>query len=328
MTVTDQPDDTVNALGRVLAPLGRVGAAERLAGGTFATTYLVRMDGPGPSEVIVKVAPSDDRTLTYEQDLVRSEALAYRLLGDVPGVPVPTVLLEDWTRSACPTDVLAVTRLPGTLWWQVGLEPGSARDDRTRRELGAIMARIHGVTGTTFGYVNEESPLRAATWPEAFTTMVEAALADAARWHVEVPRDEIRAALARHGDALAEVTVPRLVHTDLWPGNVFIDPATGEVLGIIDAERALWGDPLIEVVGTDQDGRRPVPPALLEGYASVAEPLVVDSGSARVRIELYRLYFTLFQSVEVWPRAFSGDWVAGHVRTLEVNLRAALDALG
>lgn len=329
MTPTDQSSDSrdqaLAALGEVLSPLGRVASAEQLTGGTFATTYLARLDDG--SDVIVKTAPTGtDRLLTYEADLVRSEAYVYRLLADVDGVPVPRVLLEDWTRSAWPSDVLAVTRLHGTLWSGLGLADGDPRLDRARRDLGAVMARTHTVHGQDFGYVRKGSPLRAATWPDAFTLIVEAALADARRWSVEVPEAEIRAALARHRDALAEVTVPALVHTDLWPGNIFLDETTGAIVGIIDAERALWGDPLIDLVGTDQDGRRPLPQPLLDGYAETTRPLVLDD-AARVRIELYRMHFSLFQSVEVIPRAFSGDWVTGHVRTLTVNLRAALDEL-
>ena len=47
--------------------------------------------------------------------------------------------------------------------------------------------------------------------------------------------------------ALDEVQSPRLVHWDLWDGNVFVDPATAQITGISDFERSLWGDPLMEV---------------------------------------------------------------------------------
>lgn len=325
MTAAPQPEDVVTALAEVLAPLGRVRAAEKMLGGTFATTYLVTLEDG--TEVIAKTAPMGDRQLTYETDLVRSEAFVYRQLAGTPGVPVPRVLLEDWTRTAWPSDVLVVTRIEGTLWWAAGFEPDDPRVDRARHELGRIMARIHATTGDTFGYVRKDSPLRAATWPEAFTLMVEAALEDAVTWGVEVPDVEIRAALARHRATLAEVETPVLVHTDLWPGNVFLDLATGEIIGIIDAERALWGDPLIEVVGIDQESRGPAPAALLEGYVEAGGTLVTDSPGARTRLALYRMYFMLFQSIEVVPREFSGDWVEPHVRTVTDNLRAALDAL-
>lgn len=324
----EQHDDDLAALRGALAPLGHAARAERLTGGMFATTFLVTFDDG--SEAVVKTAPThQDRLLTYEHDLVRSEALVYRLLADLPGVPVPRVLLEDFSRAVWPGDLVAASRLGGTPWGECGL--GSVDDDpraaRAQHELGALMGRLHQVTGPVFGYVGEASPLRAGTWADAFGLMVEAALGDAERWAVPVPADEVRATLARHRPTLDQVRTPVLVHTDLWPGNLFLDPASGELVGVIDPERALWGDPAFELVGADQLGRGPVPAGLLAGYASVAEAPDLDDQAVRARIELYRLYFALIMRVELVPRAYTGDWVDGHRATLETNLRAALDSL-
>ena len=41
------------------------------------------------------------------------------------------------------------------------------------------------------------------------------------------------------------MTEPKLVHWDCWDGNIFVQ--SGKVTGIIDWERSLWGDPLMEV---------------------------------------------------------------------------------
>ncbi len=38
--------------------------------------------------------------------------------------------------------------------------------------------------------------------------------------------------------------MPRLVHWDAWDSNFFVED--GKVTGLIDFERALWGDPLME----------------------------------------------------------------------------------
>ena len=318
----------LDALRAVLAPLGRAERAERLTGGMFATTFLVTFDDG--SDAVVKTAPThEERLLTYEHDLVRSEALVYRLLADVPGVPVPRVLLEDFTRTAWPGDVLAASRLGGTPWGECGLGPvdDDLRAARAQHELGALMARLHTVTGRVFGYVGEGSALRAPTWQAAFGLMVEAALRDAERWSVPMPAEEVRASLHRHGPALAQVAVPVLVHTDLWPGNLFLDAGTGSIVGVIDPERAVWGDPLLELVGADQLGRGPVPAGLLAGYASAGPELDPTEPATAARLELYRLYFSLIMQVEMVPRAYTGGWVEAHRATLEANLRAGLDAL-
>ena len=62
----------------------------------------------------------------------------------------------------------------------------------------------------------------------------------------------MRAAVLRAAaPALDEVTVPALVHFDLWPGNILVDrPADGpaRIGGLIDGERMFWGDPLADLV--------------------------------------------------------------------------------
>ena len=319
------PDDVVDALRRVLAPLGVPERVEPLTGGMFATTYRVTLaDG---TRVVVKTAPTDtSRLLTYERDLIRSEALVYRLAEVHPGLLMPRVLLTDFSREVLAGDVVVASHLPGTPWLEAGFGPpdDDPRAARTQRELGALMARLHRVTGPTFGYVLPGSALRASTWPAAFTLMVEALLDDAARWGTPVPADEVRAALRRHAAALALVHTPALVHADLWPGNVFVEAATGAVLGVIDPERAFWGDPLFEVVGNDQLGLGPVPAALLAGYREAGGHLDPAAPDEAARLALYRLYMSLVLVVEIAPRGYVGDWLPAHRSTAEANLRAVL----
>lgn len=235
------PEQTVRDLAAVLRPLGPVDRVELLTGGMFATTYRATLsDG---TRVVVKTAPTDtDRLLRYEHDLLRTEAAVYALAADRPDLLMPCVLLTDLSRTVLPSDVLVVSHLDGVPLVDAGeLEP--AVTDRVQRELGAFMARLHTVHGERFGYPNLDAGLHAATWTEAFESMVEALLLDAGRWGTPLPSDEIRTALVRHRPALDDVRVPALVHTDLWAGNLFVDPPTGALLGVIDTERSVWGDP-------------------------------------------------------------------------------------
>jgi aminoglycoside phosphotransferase (APT) family kinase protein len=109
--------------------------------------------------------------------------------------------------------------------------PPSAPDLRSR--LAAVCRELVATDGPTFGYPASPA-LQADTWPRAFTAMTESLLDDADTWSIPVPADRVRAAWLRHEAAPAEITVPRLVHTDLWPGNVFVDPRTLRITGIID----------------------------------------------------------------------------------------------
>lgn len=327
---TDVP---VDALRAVLAPLGTIAAVERLTGGMFATSYRVTLDDG--TRVIVKTAPTaTDALLTYEHDLVRSEAHVYRLAEEHPALLMPRVLLTDFTRTDLPSDALVVSHLPGVPLVDVGFGPADEdpRAARAEHELGAYMARLHtaGLPAPDggFGYPNPAAGLNRRTWRETFTAMVEAVLTDAPRWGVVLPADEVRAALRRHGDVLDDVTSPALVHTDLWAGNLFVEPSTGEIVGVIDPERAFWGDPLHELVGADCHNVGPVNPRVLAGYASVVPGGIdVTSPSAQTRLTLYRTFLTLVLTTEIVPRSFDGEWLPGYRTTLADALRTFLDAL-
>lgn len=311
----------LEVLARLVAPVGRAVAAEPLSGGMFATTHRVLLDDG--TRVVVKQAPAgDSRLLTHEHDLLRTEALVYGLAADRPALRMPRLLHVDLSRTVVEGDVVVASHLDGTPGDRIGLYPSAddARVGRLVRDLGAVVAELRTVTGPVFGYPGRPA-LQAPSWPEAFGLVVEALLADAARWRVEVPTDEVRAALVRHGDALAQVTRPSLVHTDLWPGNLFVDEATGALLGVIDPERALWGDPVLELSGVDAFGPAEPHPGLV-----AAAGLTLDA-DARRRLELYRMWMGLVMTVEVAPRGYTGDWVAGHRASVGALLRSALAAL-
>jgi aminoglycoside phosphotransferase (APT) family kinase protein len=356
MTVTD------DQLARLLAPLGAVAAASPLDGGMFASTY--RVDLTDGQRYVVKVTSADtSRLLRYEHGILGTEEEVYRRTADRPDLLMPRVVHSDFSRALVDGDALVVSFLDGEVWNTLPpLDDGAT--DRVRHDLGAFMARLHTVTGEAFGYPAQASGLSAPTWPEAFGLMVEALLTDAETWGVELPADALRGALADHHDALAEVTVPTLVHTDLWPGNLFLSPDASSVLrlsGVIDTERSLWGDPLYELAGADQLGLGPVPPALIAGYRDAGGRLPVTEpwfappvpgefrpdggapdgrdvvGRARpgastleagdVRLLLYRAYLSALLVTEVAPRGYQGEWVQGYRDTAEGNLGVLLDQL-
>jgi hypothetical protein len=112
------------------------------------------------------------------------------------------------------------------------------------------------------------------------------------------------------------VTEPRLVHADPWPGNVFVVPETGEVLGLIDVERALWADPLFDVVAGDAMNVGAPDPRLAATDAF--------SEAELTRIRLYRVWFTVLMTTEIVPRGFEGEWLIDYRAHLAANLEALL----
>ncbi|MFE2756078.1 phosphotransferase family protein [Actinosynnema sp. NPDC059335] len=269
-----------------------------LTEGMFNTAY--RLTAADGRETVLKVAPPPDvPLLTYERDLMRTEALAFELMA-ARGLPVPEVLLHE-------DGLLLMTALRGQPWSSARARLSDAEHGALRRELGAIARELHRIRGEVFGYVQGPN---GATWREAFTAMVDAVLADAGRFGVELPAG-VRAAFDARADLLDEVTEPVLVHFDLWEANIFL--ADGHVEGIIDPERALFGDPLAEIATvalfTDLDAD------YLAGYGVEG-----FTAAEETRIALYRAYLCLVMIVEGVPRGYAGEEREAHVRFFREKL--------
>ena len=114
-------------------------------------------------------------------------------------------------------------------------------------QVAGLLRQMNSITHTTFGRQAPSAPTF-ARWSSAFVALFDDALADGEAASVELPvaYETIRALIRESGDVLDEVTAPCFVHWDLWDSNVFVDPDTLSVVGVIDFERALWGDPLME----------------------------------------------------------------------------------
>ncbi|MDT9682839.1 aminoglycoside phosphotransferase family protein [Streptomyces sp. TRM76323] len=302
--------DALDALLRASTGIGCRLEAE-LADGWFNTAYRVVLDDGRPA--VVKLAPpADAAVLRYERGIMATEAMVYRRIAALPGkgVPTPDLLYADG-------EFLVLSLLDGVPWDKAGARLPPAAEAALRRELGAIAARLHTLTPEDgrFGYPAAESALSAPDWRTAFSAMVEALLEDAERWRSPLglsPAD-VRAAVAEGGHALDEVTEPRLVHFDLWPGNVFVAPAgEGErhlITGLIDHERAFWGDPAAELVSLSFGGDTGPDSDLAAGYTGAGGSLDFTP-ALRHRLALYHLYLGLLLVVECGPRGYGSDHLA------------------
>ncbi len=160
--------------------------------------------------------------------------------------------------------------------------------------------------------------------------MLDAVLDDALRYEawLPVPVDEVARTARAAYDALDEVTVPRLVHFDLWDGNILVDRSTPtpRIGGLIDGERMLWGDPVADFVSLALLGDIRSDDAFLTGYQEAGGRAEFDETVGR-RLALYRVYLYLIMLAETIPRAV-GEEREGWVRkVVGPALVAALDDL-
>ncbi|MCK2218951.1 aminoglycoside phosphotransferase family protein [Actinomadura sp. ATCC 31491] len=322
----------LDALARRALGAGVASATELTDGYANAVWRLALLDG---REVVLKVAPPPElEQLSYERNLLRTEADAIALAAGA-GVPVAGLLHAGFDDPVLGGDYLMLAALDGVSWnlAQESVDPG--RGAELRRELGRLLARFNGVTGEVFGYPH--AGITGATWREAFLAMVRALLADTGRWPTPLPRPaaQIMAVFEAAAPVLDEVTVPHLVHFDVWVGNVFLDlRGTPRIQALIDHERAFWGDPVAEFVTPTIFGELREDDPLLAGYREVT-PLELTP-AALTRLDLYRAYLSLILLAENGPRQYPEEEYArlrdaafsSLSQVLDRLVRPSLDAVG
>jgi len=326
--VRDQVDAALEVAG---VPASDVVDRELLGGGTFNTVFRVRRtDG---SALVIKLAPGPEITnMRHERGLLATEALFYERTQDV-AVTVPKVLAHGAELEGA-GEWLVMTECGGQNWSELADRIDERQRRSLRHELGRQVANVHMVTGPGFGYPSESvGPLR-GSWRSAFTDMLEAVLDDADRFNAPLPwsTEHIRAAYAANSAVLDDVTIPRLVHFDLWDGNILIDgldgldgPGGPRIGGLIDAERAFWGDPIAEFVSLALLGDIQQDDAFLDGYCAAGGSVTIDEPERR-RLALYRTYLYLIMLVESVPRAFDETQRARRYGQVVPQLEEAFDA--
>jgi aminoglycoside phosphotransferase (APT) family kinase protein len=276
-----------------------------LSGGGFAAVWWVRLDDDWT--VVLKVAPPTTvPLLSYERGLLAAEVRYYRLVATrTPNVPVPRVLHHGSNPGVLDSEWMFTTWLPGRALSDLAADAPEVDLAPVRRDLGAAYAALHTITGDRYGY--DGGRVAGSSWRLVFRAMVEELLADAVAWEValSVPPARIRTALDRHGEILDVAGRPTLVHFDGWDGNVLAAPGSDGRLtltGLVDGERSLFADPLMDFVSPALYRRVEDEPGhpFLQGYG----PTVLDA-DARQRLMLYRLHLYLLMTVEMPSRAIT-----------------------
>jgi aminoglycoside phosphotransferase (APT) family kinase protein len=313
ITKNRQPTERLRAMaslayGSDVVPDGSAWVSE-LGNGWFNVIYRMRLrDG---RHVVLKIAPPPAvEVMTYERGAMAIELAALQLITEHTKVPVPVVDFADQSHELCNADYFFMPYVDADNLGIVKKELPAAELDAYHEALGAANRELNSIRGAGFGPLAGPSD---ATWRTVFSGIVEDALRDGERRQVDLcwGYDNVREVVAAHADSLDEVTDPAFVEWDLWDGNVMI--RAGTIVSIIDHERALFGDPLMEAgfAGTELAAFGN-PSAFTRGYrrGELTE-------TERVRRRLYSLYLALIMVIETVYRGHTEsrqyDWARGQL---------------
>jgi aminoglycoside phosphotransferase (APT) family kinase protein len=294
-------------------------AVRELKDGWFNAAYSIQLaDG---REVILKIAPPKDaEVMQYERQIMATEVASMRLVGQNLAIPVPEIYFYDQAHDLCDSDYFFMEKIAGDNLEHVKASLTAETQASLERQIGAIIREVNGFRGTYFGY-DGNPDLRADTWKAAFITIMEATLEDGARKNAVYgyDYDDIRAIFQKHLSALGEITTPCLVHWDAWNPNFFVKD--GQIVGIIDFERALWAEPLMEAQFRALFGGDGVTNSM-RGYGKTSFTTAEEQ-----RCWLYTLHLGLVMNTECYYRNYDTDTIynlslqliAGSMEWLKAN---------
>ena len=266
-----------------------------LTAGQCNALYAVTLsDG---SRCVLKVASPDLRGLRRgERWLMRSEIAAMRLAEPLPDVPAPRVLFADESRTVCSAPYFIMEYVDGELMGD--LRKGWTESDRNTwyEKIGRLIRAYTSVRNDTFGIV--ASGLEFDSLYEFYRDMLVMMLDDAEEYRVDLGagREALLERLERSRSAFDAYTDPRLVHYDLWENNLIV--RDGEIVGVLDWERAIWADPLMEERFLSYSRH----PAMLKGYGQTE-----FSPEEQERMLWYDILMDAAFMVDVFTRQYSDD---------------------
>ncbi len=236
--------DAVEAICRGwLGSAAGVDAAVELAGGLYNSTFRLELDGREP--VVLRIAPPATAQHPSERGLMRNEYASIPFLRPIAPM-MPTTLVADFTHDVLDRDYLIQTYLPGVAAAQLLGDWPTEDHERFWNSLGTVLARIHSVRSDRFGRV-------VGPTHELWSRCLMSVLGDIAQSCEAQALDasdlrEVALHVDRLSDTLDEITSAHLLHGDLIPGNVMVDPHDpgAGVTGVFDCDRSWWGDPLAD----------------------------------------------------------------------------------
>lgn len=279
-----------------------------LTDGWFGAAFAVEF--AEQDDLVMKVSPEGEGCLLrYEANLMAAEVGASQLVRAKADLPIPEIVRYDTTREHLPYDYFLVKRLRGVPYNHVKETMSLDAKEAVDRQIARHLVELHSkVKSAKFGLFN--GPFF-DSYVDAAANWLDDLRADFADFGVDGVAEGMQAATELL-PALSGLKQAHLIHWDLWDGNIFVIPETGEVTGYIDFERARWGDPLME-----QNFMEPNP-VIAEEYGGA-----LNEENARTRICFAKLYLHLIMVAECVPRGFASDHEAWARRLLAESITEA-----
>ena len=243
LTKNKQSRETIRKMAEKYFPDDPLKEYEELTEGYFNVAYEVIFESG--RRVILKVAPPEGiPVMAYEKNIMFAEVEAMKRAAADPLIPVPEIYGYDDSRSICSSFYFFMEKRRGNSLYSQSQELSEETVHALMRETGAINRRINEITCSRFGLPGQ-TECQGDAWYPVFKRMMDMGLCDAETRAVDLklPVSEIRERLEKDRRFFEEVTEPRLVHWDIWAGNIFTDGehAAGSGIPDIRQQQRIYG---------------------------------------------------------------------------------------
>lgn len=229
-----------------------VGAITELKGGMFNSAYLIERPTENDHIVLKVSLKPGAKTLTYERDPMPTEVAVFEMVKEKTNIPTPRILAFDFSKKHIPSNYFFMTALDGIAMHKVQKKMSKENLLELKKELAKYLAQLHQIQGDYFGYFTQNEKYQYQTWKEAFISMMTMLLNDGKKNGTKLPYVRYEKVLKDKTKYLEDIKVASLVDYDLWAGNVFVKQQGDKFVieGIIDFERAFWGDAMADFGGS------------------------------------------------------------------------------
>lgn len=313
ITKNKQSEETIQKMVERAYPGLSVESCTELTEGCCNVAYVVKLSNG--EEKILKISAADKSGyMSNEINMMDAEVAAMKLTGGVISAKVPQVDYYDFSRELCSGSYFFMEKLAGKNFFFHLQDYSEEEKAIVNFRIGQLVKEIAEIKGEKFGLLGDVGR-RFATQYDFYKYMLCNVIGDAERRNIFffVNRERLLQMLKQDRMFFEEVTVPSLVHYDLWEGNVFADGT--QVTGLIDWERALWGDPLME----DRFRRHTRNESFLKGFG-----LEKISERQMRRILWYDILLYLTMMTEGEYRQYEDD---GQYRWIAPFFKASLEEL-
>lgn len=279
-----------------------------ISGGLFNTIYKIEINNE--KQIILRVGPvNKDLLLNFELNLMLSEKQVYKLCEE-NGIPCSKVIYHSNDNNIINREYMIVEYIESKPLLQIDIPKD--KEAEIYMKFGEYIKKINSIKANKFGRVFDVYNGKGfELWSEYLKSEMLDVTSRLKEFNLIDTHlfKEINSIVDKYKETLDEINEPKLIHNDLWVGNILINYSNDiyDIAAIIDSDRALFGDANFEFTNCL------VNDFVMKGYGEIKQ-------RDEIRSDIYTLVARLIETY-VWYVEYDNEECG------KVNMEIAMEVL-